>query len=466
MGGDAFALVYRARDGSFTAINGSGAAPRAAEALFETGIPQRGPRATTVPGAVAAWADLLERFGTRSLGDVLRPAIQYAREGFPVGDRLARSIASTQGVLASFYTSAAVFLRDGRPPQPGDVLVQADLAESLSMVAERGKEAFYQGELAEALVACSRAQGGLLALEDFAAHRSVWADPVSTFYRDYQVLAQPPVSQAHILLEELNIVEGDDLVALGHNSAPLIHLMVEAKKLAFADRYRYTGDPDFVRVPMEAMLSKAHARRQRARIDPDRAARDPEALPVPDTHTTYLAVVDPEGNAISYIQSIFSPFGCGMVAGDTGIVLNNRATGFSLDPASPNVLQPGKRPVHTLGAYMVARSGLPVLVLGTPGASAQVQTVFQLIVDLLDFRMDVQEAIEAPRWRSEGDDLLLEGRVPTEVRDRLAAMGHRVQPAPDFDPQTGGAQVIKLDHAHGVLHGGADPRREGYALGW
>jgi gamma-glutamyltranspeptidase/glutathione hydrolase len=465
-GGDVFALIFQADPGKFFALNGSGAAPLDSDVLSDLGIPDSGPRAATVPAAPAAWAELVERFGRWPLPRLFAPAIEHARNGFPVSQGLARSIADHHWLLERFPSTANVFLPQGRPPQPGEILVQRDLADSLQCIANNDASAAYLGELAERIISGSQSAGGLWTLEDFGRHRSEWAEPLSTTYHGYDVLVPPPVSQGHILLEELNIVEQDDLLELGWNSADLIHLMVESMKLAFASRMRYTGDPAWVVVPTDTLLSKERARERRSLVDPDRAAAGVASPSSLRAHTTYLAVVDTDGNAVSFIQSIFREFGSGFVAGDTGILLNDRATSFSLDTDSPNMLRPGKRPVHTLTPCMVAAEGQPVLLLGTPGGQSQVQVLFQLLINLLDFKSGVQEAVEAPRWRSEAGNLLVESRIPSSVRETLSARGHRVEPVAQWDERTGGVQTIRIDRARGTLHGGADPRREGYALGW
>lgn len=467
LGGDVFLLIWSARAGRAFALNGSGAAPRRLGALPEQGIPQRGLLAATVPGVVAGWVEAHRRFGSLEFADLLRPAITYAEQGFPVSARLARGCARYRDLLAAAPASARAFLPDGRPPQAGRVLVQADLARSLRRIAEQGAGAFYEGSIAEQLVRFSRDHGGLFAAEDLATHRSVWADPLRTSYHGFEVLAQPPVSQGLILLEELNIIESDDLGALGRHSAASTHLMVEAKKLAFADRYRFLGDPAFVDVPVDQLLSRVHARALRQRVDPAHAADDPGSGPVAGDHTTYLATVDRDGNAVSLIQSVFDDFGSGVVVEGTGVLLNNRLAGFTPDPASPNCLLPGKRPVQTLNNCLVLRGGRPVLVLGSPGGDGQVQFVFQLLVDLLDFGVELQEAIEAPRWRSERGRLLkVEAHFPPETLAALERLGHVVEVVPLWSEELGGAQAIYCDQQAGVLHGAADPRREGYALGW
>lgn len=469
LGGDVFALIYMADRGEVRALNGSGAAPALASRDRFPGdqLPERGAAVASVPGALHAWVSMLEAHGTFDLPTLLRPAIAYAERGFPITRRLSQALHDNAALLAAHEPSARVFLPKGRPLRPGDVLVQPDLARTLREISERGPDAFYRGTVAERIVESIKDAGGLLRVEDFARHESNWYAPISTTYRGYQVYGQPPVSQGHILLQELNLVEGFDLASLGHNGAEYVHLLVEAKKLAFADRQRYLGDPAFVRVPLAALLSKEYAANQRRHIDPNRAAIEVAAgdASAYDGNTTYFAVVDAQGNGVSSIQSIFSSFGCGIVAGDTGVLLNNRMSAFSLDPDHVNCLAPGKRTAHTLNAVMVFRDGHPCMLLGTPGKDAQVQTTLQVIVNVVDFDMDVQQAIEAPRWLSRGGlDLALEARFSHDAVDRLTARGHSVNALEAWSPEVGGVQAIMLDPETGVLMGGADPRRDGYVV--
>jgi gamma-glutamyltranspeptidase/glutathione hydrolase len=455
IGGDAFALVRDARTQRVAAINGSGAAPAALSLeSFPDGMPGRGARVITVPGLLGSWAALLDRSGTFELGRALAPAIAYADDGFVVSDALAAAIAEHRDALAADPGCAEAFLPRGRPPRAGEVVAQPELAESLRIVASEGVDAFYRGALGERFATAVREGGGVLEEADLAAHRTDAREPLSIEYRGLRVFGQPPVSQGHVFLEELAMVSDDDLVELGWGSADLVHLMVEVKKQAFADRDHFAGDvPAF---DPEALLRPDHARQRRGRVQGK--ASD---------HTTYCAVVDRQGNAVSLIESVFSEFGAAFIAPGTGILANNRLTGFSLDRSSPNSLAPGKRPVHTLNTVLVTDGSDPRFVFGTPGRHAQVQTNFQLAVALIDFEMDVQAAIDAPRWyHAEGRRLGLEARFPVDVRRALASKGHQVELLAEWDDVTGGAQAIAIDPETGVFAGGADPRREGYAAGY
>ncbi len=481
VGGDLFCLIYLAREGRVVAINSSGSAPAAATIDFFRSrgmqqIPMMGPLAVETPGCVAGWELALGRFGTMPLSRLLQPAIDYAEGGFPISPNLAQAIAEGSQQFARSPQWMAAFLPEGRHPRPGEVLRLPNLARTLRILQEGGADAFYRGEIAEAIVEFLQQQGGLLAREDLAACRTDLLEPLQIDYRGYTVYEQPPVSQGHLLLQELGIIEGFDLAALGPQSIEAVHLMVEAKKLAFADRLRYLGDPGSLQLPMSRLLSKEYASQRRKKIDLNRAivAAAPGVVAATGSDTTYLCVIDAEGNAVSMIQSLFKSFGSGVVAGDTGITLNNRLAAFFLDPAHPNALAPGKRTAHTLNTYMLFRDGRPFLVGGTPGADDQVQVNFQLICNLIDHGMGLQEAIEAPRWSSfpgtipgettDPYELRLEHGFPESVVEGLRQRGHTVKLVPPWS--FGSESAVLLDPESGVLYGGSDPRRDGYAVGW
>jgi gamma-glutamyltranspeptidase/glutathione hydrolase len=466
LGGDTFMQISLGTEKKVIAINGSGAAPAAAtleryQALG--GIPEYGLLASTVPGTVSAWALACERYGTKPLAELLEPAIWYAEHGVPVTKRLRRIIEDEASLYALNPDAARVFLPSGNVPEVGTLLPQPGLAASLRRIAAGGREVFYHGELAAEMVAASERYGGLFTREDFAAHRSEELEPIAISYRSYTVHEQPPVSQGLIVLLALNILEQFDLAGMGAGSADVIHLQLEALKLAFADRMRYLGDPWFVDVPLAMLLSKEHAAEQARRIDPRRAA----SLPLPPNiqpDTTSMVLADGDGNMVSYIHSLFS--GARVVLGETGVLMNSRLLGFNLEPGHPNCLAPGKRPVHTLNTYVVEREGEPWLVGGTPGAHWQVQTNLQLLTNLLDFGMGLQEAIEAPRF-TVGDQLdvgdptvKLESRAAERTVSDLRAMGHPVEMIGPWD--SGGAvQLIARDTRSGLLTGATEARRPG-----
>ena len=465
IGGDVFALVYDARARQVTAYNGSGAAPGRIDAQsFGRGFGDHGAALATVPGCVAAWGDILADHGRLGIDRVLASAIGYAAEGFPVSNVLAAAIAEEADRLGADETASSTFSPRGRHPRPGEMLQQPDLAESLRAIADGGSEVFYRGALGQRIADGIAAIGGWVGADDLAAHRTDRRDPIETSYRGLRVIGQPPVSQGHILLEELAIADGLDLRSMGWGSVEQIHTMVEIKKLAFADRDALAGDPRVVPFDVDELLAEAFIARRRHAIA-GRAAEhaEPAALPA---DTTYLAVVDRDGNAVSLIESVFSAFGSATMVPGTGILLNNRLSGFSVDPRSPNALAPGKRPVHTLNTVMVLDGQVPRFVYGTPGRHAQVQTNFQLGVGLIDHELDVQAAVEAPRWyHDSGRTLQVESRFSEQVRKGLTAKGHELQVLGEWAEVTGGAQAVAID-SNGVFSGGADPRREGSAAGY
>ncbi len=501
IGGDGFIMVYMRAADSVKVVNGTGPAPYAAtrERYLPEGIPLKGILSTSVPGLLRSWTEAHERYGRLSLSEVLEPAIELADEGFPVSHTVADAIAADE-LLCRFPTSAAIFAPEGRPLRAGEILYQKDLTRTFSKIADEGAGVFYEGEIARAIVRFMEQQGGLLTMKDLADFRVRWQDSIHTDYRGYTVHEAPPNSSGHILLQELNLVEGFDLKSMGCNTPESVHVMVEAKKLAFADREAYLADPEWVDVPIPGLLSKEYARHRAGSIDPERAASDvaagdpwrfqqpagtaPRAVnrvsrPVEDT--TCFAVVDRWGNGVSQLQSLQSAFGSSLVAEGTGVILNNRMSYWHLEEDHVDCLQPGKRVRHTMNPVMVFRNTEEgrrlALVCGTPGADTQVQTNLQVITHVLDFGMTVAEAVEAPRWRHTQnptestfphtceDELLLEGRFSHHLRRQLERKGHQLNIIGDWEG-TGSQMMIQVDTEKGALHGGADPRRDGYALGW
>jgi gamma-glutamyltranspeptidase/glutathione hydrolase len=484
VGGDLFALVYDPKSGKLRGLNASGRSGYAAtpEAFADRGlkeIPYRGVLSVSVPGVVDGWATLLERYGTIPLSRALAPAIEYASTGFPVSEIIAWQWKSAGAVLSADRAAAATFLPGGHAPEPGDVFANPRLANTLRKIASDGRDAFYRGPIAEAIVADIRARGGLLEARDFAEHHSDWVDPISTSYRGYDVFELPPNTQGFAALEMLNILEGYDLKALGHNSAAYLHLLVEAKRIAFADRDRYLADAGAVPPGFLAkVLSKGYAAERRKEIDPAHAARvyaptrlDPGtsptggSRPAPEASgdTVYLTAADGKGHVISLIQSLFESFGAGIVAGETGIALQNRGSLFTLDLGHPNRIAPHKRPFHTLVPAMVLKSGRPFLSFGVMGGDMQPQGHVQVLANLVDFGMNVQEAGEAPRYRHTAAGLALESAMPPEARFGLSERGHRLL---DSVGVFGGFQGILIDPRTGVLMGGSDPRKDGLAIGY
>ena len=466
-GGDLFALVWDAKKKELKALNASGRLPKAAsiDELKKRGFtktPPDGIHSVTVPGAVDGWAKLLERYGTMKLSQVLQPAIDYAERGFPVTDVIAGDWdnALQHKANADF---AATFLPNGKPLAAGEIFTNKNLANTLKLVAAKGSSVFYTGEIAQKILKFAQAQGGLHTAQDFAAHTSNWLDPISTTYRGHTVYELPPNNQGLAVLEMLNILEGYDVKSLGHNSAEYLHLLVEAKKLAYADRAWHIADPAFYKAPLDKLLSKEYAAELRKKIDAGKAGSDTPPSSRGGEDTVYLTVVDKDHNAVSFIQSIFSAFGSGLVAGDTGVVLHNRGAGFSFDPNNPNKLEGGKRPFHTLIPGMVFHDGKPWLTFGVMGGDMQAQGHAQVLMNMIDFGMDVQQAGEQARFRHFESGLALESAIGADVRKLLEAKGHKLTMAPGM---FGGYQAIMIDPKTGALFGGSDPRKDGCAIGW
>ena len=478
LGGDGFYHVYVRRTGEALVFNGTGPAPRAATPeRYAGGIPLSGPLAVSVPGSVGAWGAMHARFGRRPWASLLEAAVHYARDGFGV-TRAYRHFAGEQvAPLGADARSRAVFLRDGRTPVVGTPIDQPALARTLDELAGEGADAFYRGGVARRLAAGCREAGALLTAEDLAAFRPETQAPIALDYRGFTVREAPPNSMGWVLLQELGIVEHFDLSAMGSLSADLVHTLVEAKKLAFADRDRWSGDPRFVEAPLAELLSPGYLARRAAEIDPKRAAPARGTAATVAGDTTYFCVVDGEGNAVSGIQSLNSAFGSGVTAGDTGILLNNRMGPWHLEPDHPNRLAPGKRVRHTMNPAMVFKGGELWAVLGTPGGDYQVQVNLQVLTAMIDLGYDPQQAAEMPRWSSTQpgqeanwphdcpDALNLEARVPTDVRAELAARGHPVVDLGDLDGPCS-VEIIRRDAATGILTAGSDPRRDGWALAY
>lgn len=441
-------------------------------------MPEAGPLSVTVPGVVDGWSSLLARYGTMTLSRVLRPAIEYAKDGFPVSEIIAEQWKTAAKTLAADVAAAATFLPDGRPPATGQVFRNPRLAATLEQIAAGGRDAFYKGPIATAIAADMRQRQGLLDERDLAEHRSDWVEPISTRYRGYDVYEMPFNTQGFVALEMLNILEGYDIASLGHNSAASVHLLIEANRIAFADRRAYLADPGAVPAATQAMLiSKEYAARRRKEISQRRAAAAyapglPSAAPREPSFrmevtgtgdTVYLTAADGQGNVVSLIQSLYDTFGSGIVAGDTGIALQNRGALFTLESGHPNQIAPGKRPFHTLVPAMVLKDGRPWLSFGVMGGDMQPQGHAQVLLNLIDFGMNVQEAGEAARYRLAGSGVALESAFTAETRATLTAFGHHL--ISGFG-MWGGFQGILIDPKTRVLMGGSDPRKDGLAIGY
>jgi gamma-glutamyltranspeptidase/glutathione hydrolase len=487
IGGDLFALVYNARTQTLRGLNASGRSAYATTPGFfadhsMTKVPDVGVYSVSVPGAVDGWSTLLSTYGTISLSRALEPAIRYAREGFPVSEIISKGWRESEPKLSADPVAALTFLPGGRAPSPGDVFCNKNLARTLQQIAEGGRDVFYKGSIGAAIIADLKARGGLLDARDLAEHMSDWIEPISTTYRGYTVYELPPNTQGFVALEMLNILEGFDIASLGHNSAEYLHLLVEAKRIAFADRSAHLAD--FDRVPsalLETLVSKEYAATRRAEIDLNRAAASyrpgatsgiprgarPESAEnltgLDRGDTVYMTVADREGNAVSFIQSLFAGFGSGLVAGETGIVLHNRGSLFNLIAGHPNEVAPHTRPMHTLIPAFVMKDGKPWSSFGVMGGDHQAQGHVQVLVNLIDFGMNVQEAGEAARVNHGSDGLQVERGVPAAARAGLTARGHEVT---ESAGTYGGYQGIRIDVETGVLMGGSDPRKDGMAVGY
>ena len=468
IGGDCFLLYHEARSGTLHGLNGSGRAPaRATLEEFERRglmqVPEQGILSMIVPGAVDAWQTALARFGTRSLEELLQPAILYAEDGYAVTPVVSKAWQNNAAVLATHAESRRDFLVDGHAPMAGSVHRLPRLAESLRRIARGGRDAFYQGTIAEEIVRFSRAHDGLLELEDFAAYRPEWVEPICTDYRGVRVYEIPPNGQGITALMTLNILAHANLRGLSHLSTEHLHLVIEAFKLAVAERDEYVADPAFSKLPVEEMLSKEFAARQYARIDPRHAAPYP-ILPAAHAHrdTVYLSVADRDRNAVSFINSLYYPFGSGMVAGGTGIMMQNRGAGFVLERDHFNCIAPRKRPLHTIIPAMAYR-GDDILSFGVMGGEYQPMGHVYVLTNWLDFGMDLQEAIDAARFQPGGGVVALERPIPDTVLKALQQRGHVVGRT---ELSLGGAQAIFIDAQNGVLQAGSDPRKDGCALGY
>ena len=480
LGGDGYLLLYTARDRRLRALDYVGRSAHAAgpAAVADPDEKERGPKSAFVPGAPSGWLTALEEHGRLDPATVFAPAIEYAEGGVPLTIKGAGFFASGADRLSP--EARAVFLPSGEVPAPGTLLRQPQLAATYRELARGGRESFYRGPLAERILAFLDARGALLAPRDFADFRAEWQETAGVTYRGYEVRTLLPPCSGFQYLQTLNILEGFDLAASGHNTAATIHTMAEAMKLAIADRIAYAARPD---VPLAGLLAKEYAERRRALIDPQRArpgegerhgeARAPDAVPAGDParyayeHTTHFDAVDEEGNAVSVTQSLGAVFGSGVLLGDTGILLNNLAYWFDLDPASPNALGPHKKIEMCMAPAAVFRDGRLLLVIGTPGSFGILETTPQMIANVLDHGYSVQAAIEAPRFRTfAGTRIDVETRVPAPVRAELARLGHQVEVLPDYSWAVGGGQGILIDPDSGARMGGADPRRDGYAIGW
>ncbi len=485
VGGDLFAIVWDARTKKLFGLNASGRSPKSLtlaklreelRRIDSKTIPPRGPLPVSVPGTVDGWFELHGKFGKLPMKDLLAPAISYARDGFPVTEVIAQGWAANARVLKDYPNFAQTFMPNGRAPAKGEIFRNPLLADTLTRIAEGGRDAFYKGDIAQRVEKYMRANGGYLTAADFAAHHSEWVEPVSTNYRGYDVWELPPNTQGIAALQMLNILEAYDLKSMGYGSAEYLHLFIEAKKLAFEDRARFYADPQFAKIPLKGLLSKDYAARRRELIG-DKAAlqypTDPKALEQGDT--IYMTVADEAGNMVSLIQSNYRGMGSGMTPDGCGFILQDRGELFSLQDGHASVYAPGKRPFHTIIPAFITRDGKPWLSFGVMGGSMQPQGHVQIVVNLIDFGMNLQEAGDAPRARHEGSseptdevmrdggEVFLEVGFAPEVVKALQARGHKV--TVDNDGGFGGYQAI-LRNAQGVYFGASESRKDGAAQGY
>jgi gamma-glutamyltranspeptidase / glutathione hydrolase len=507
IGSDMFVMIYIAKTGEVKFINGSGFAPMAATMDYyktKGGMPVDGPLSVSVPGSVGAAELAVQKYGSKSLAQILAPAIELADQGFPVTEHLANSLKSSAKILEKYPSSTKIWFRDGKPLEMGDRVVQKDLAATLRTIGSQGSRAFYKGTIAKATADFMKANGGLVTEADLASYQAFEDRPITVNYRGIDVYECPPNSQGMVMLEALNILEGFNLRYMGHNSAPYLHLVTEALKLAFADRDQYDGDPKFVPpIPIRELLSKEYAAVRRAAISPTRAiegepppgnpkrrgaentANYATPQPVPDVTgpapentyglTTYLAVVDKDRNMVSITSSLLSSFGSGMVVENEGYFLNNRMNYFYLDSNDVNSLVPGKRTRQTINPALAVKDGKPFITFGTPGSDTQPQTQLQFFLNVVEFGMNVQQALEAPAVISSnfrnsyyphavGGKLMTPAALPKHVLDDLAAIGHRLD-IRDVKG-VGSVKAIIVNPRTGVLMGGVSPTGDSYVMGW
>jgi gamma-glutamyltranspeptidase/glutathione hydrolase len=473
LGGDLFAIVWDPKTRELQGLNASGTAAsgETIERMHELGhttMPERGAHAVTVPGTAAGWDELHTRYGSLDMGTLLSAAINYARNGAPITAKFANALQTLQPLLAQDPGARDVFCVGER--RVGDLLRQPAFAATLERLGREGRNGFYTGPVADDIVSTLGSYGSGITHEDLAGYAPEWVTPLRVPYRGFELVQLPPNTVGVTTLLMAGIAEGWPVSDLGHITGAGIHAYVGAKQRAFDERDRWVADPRFADIPLERFTSRAAADAQRASIDLERVSASP-GLPNQDGDTIYLCVVDRDGLAVSLIQSVYMGFGSCVLAPKSGVLFQNRGAAFSLDPAHPNALAPGKRPKHTLAPAMLLRDGQPDVVFGCMGGDGQTQTHLQLLLGLVDFGLDPQQAIETPRWRdfvdAAGDALLFvePGVGPDTIAD-LERRGHRVEVRPHWDEAMGHAQMIRIDRARGVLAGGADPRGDGIAAGW
>jgi gamma-glutamyltranspeptidase/glutathione hydrolase len=476
VGGDLFAIVYEAKTGKLYGLNSSGWSPAGLTPDFLrskgiTAMPQRGIHSVTVPGAVDGWDKLLAKFGKMKLADVLAPAIAHAEEGFAVGEVVSKFWRDSEDTLKADAATAKTYLINGHAPGVGAIFKNPGLAWTYRQIASNGRDAFYKGEIAQKILATFASHGGTMTAADLSGFNGEWVDPISTTYHGWTVHELPPNGQGIAALEMLNIMETFPLAEYGHNSTRALHTMIEAKKLAYADMIRFDADPKFAKIPVDGLKSKEFAKTRATLINASKANCHVDAGTPPgsDNGTTYLSVVDREGNMVSLIQSNYATvgFGSGLAVGGAGFALQNRGGLFSLEKSHPNMLAPHKRPVHTIiPAFM--QKGDVRIAFGIMGGWNQAQAHAQFVSNLVDFGMNIQGAIDSPRFSKEtfpGCDVNVEARIPEKTRNELTALGHELVLRGDFSAtRMGSGQAVMRDFALGTNFGASDPRKDGAAV--
>jgi gamma-glutamyltranspeptidase/glutathione hydrolase len=482
IGGDLFAIVWDAKSRKLSGLNASGRSPRSLTLqhfrdLGITSIPYLGPLTVSVPGAVDGWYELHQRYGRLPMSELLAPAIQYAEEGFPVTAFIAdlwQENAPSREVYDGFKE---VYMPGGRAPKTGDVFKNPNLANTYRLIAEGGRDAFYKGEIAAKIDAYMAEQGGFLTAVDLAQHSSKWVTPMSTNYRGYDIYELPPNGQGIVALQMLNILEAYDLRGMGFGTTEYLHTLIEAKKVAYEDRAKFYADPDFYHFPADMLLSKEYAAKRRALISETQARNTYPAgdAVLENGDTIYLSVADKDGNMVSFIQSNYGDLGSGMTPEELGFQLQNRGQLFSLQEGHANVYEPGKRPFHTIIPAFVMKDGEPWLSFGVMGGSVQPQAHAQIMINLIDFDMNLQEAGDAARMRhvgssqptdevmTDGGTVYLESGIPADVREALADMGHKIGTR---KIKFGGYQAVMRNKAQGVYYGASESRKDGQAAGY
>ncbi len=469
IGGDCFILYHEAATGQLHALNGSGRSPAAAtaEAIRERGhesVPEQGILAVTVPGAIDAWFTANRKLGQLPMKSLLAPAIDYAANGYVVSPVIAHNWKLHEALLAQTPEATRAYLVDGKAPVAGSIHRQPDLADSMHLIANQGRDAFYRGKIAEEIVRFSDSHDGLLSLDDLGSHKSEWVMPVSSEYRGYRVYEIPPNGQGITTLMALNMLNQTEVAKYPHLSAEHIHLLSEAFTISMVERDRFVADPLFAEIPVDHLLSDKFAQSQFDRIDMNRAMTQPVKSAMPHhKDTVYLTVVDKDRNACSFINSVFYSWGSGLVAGNTGINLQNRGSGFVLEDGHFNQLEPRKRPMHTIIPAMVYQDDKPVLSFGVMGGQYQAMGQAYVLSNWIDYGMDAQEALDTARFFLYDGELSLEAPISLEVQQKLATLGHRIIRAEETH---GGGQAIFIDWENGVLQGGSDPRKDGMAAGY